>query len=225
MSPEKEPVQMSTPLCSLRDAGYGSPMSLKLERYNRAQHGDVLATRATGRDIGRVVADRLAQSPGLLLSFHGVDVASPAFLFELIGAIRATLLAPPTRWLLVTGMNDDVRESTELVLERLKMVLGQLENEQIELLGGAEHLQKTVKAAQELGVFTAPDLAAELELKLPALHQRLIQLVEAGVLSREDDPTATRGKRSKFAAPPIADDDDPVDRQDTGDFTAITVNG
>jgi hypothetical protein len=216
---------MSTPSCRLPDAGYGSPMSLKLERYDLAQHGDILATRSTGRDVGRAVAERLTESPGLLLSFHGVDVASPAFLFELIGAIRAALLTPPAHWLLVTGMNDDVRESAELVLERLKMVLGQLEDDQIQLLGGAHHLQKTIKAAQQLGVFTAPDLASELELKLPALHQRLIQLVEAGVLSREDDPTATRGKRSKFTAPPIADDDDLDDRQDTGDFAAITVNG
>ncbi|MGO9751978.1 MAG: hypothetical protein ACLP8S_16205 [Solirubrobacteraceae bacterium] len=199
-------------------------MSLKLERYDLAQHGDVLATRSTGRDVGRAVAERLAESPGLIVSFNGVDVASPAFLFELIGAIRAALIVPPTRWLLVTGMNDDVRESAELVLERLKMVLGQLENDQIELLGGARHLQDTIRAAQKLGAFTAPDLAAELELKLPALHQRLVQLVEAGVLSREDDPTATRGKRSKFTTPPDANDAMSA-RQDTGDFAAITVNG
>lgn len=224
MSTEKKPVQMSTPSYMLPGAGYGSPMSLKLERYDLAQHGDVLATRATGREVGRDVADRLTESPGILLSFHGVDVASPAFLFELIGAIRTALLGPQTHWLLVTGMNDDVHESAELVLERLKMVLGQLKDDQIELLGGAQHLQETIKAAQALGVFTAPDLAAELELKLPALHQRLLQLVEAGVLSREDDPTATRGKRSKFTAAPTARDDDPVDRQDTGGFAAITVN-
>jgi len=199
-------------------------MSLKLERYDLAQHGDVLATRSTGRDVGRVVAERLSDSAGVLLNFHGVDVASPSFLFGLISTIRVTLLEPPTHWLLVTGMNDDVRESAELVLERLKMMLGVLDHDQIELLGGSRHLQDTIKAAQQLGVFTAPDLARELELKLPALHQRLNQLVEAGVLSREDDPTAIRGKRSKFAAPPVADADRTDDRQDTGEFTAITVS-
>jgi hypothetical protein len=199
-------------------------MSLKLDSYGLAQHGEVLATRATGRDVGREVAQRLADSRGLLLNFHGVDVASPAFLFELITAIRATLLAPPAHWLLVTGMNDDVRESAGLVLERLKMVLGVLENDEIELLGGSEHLQDTIKAAQQLEVFTAPDLARELELKLPALHQRLNQLVEAGVLSRQDDPTAKRGKRSKFATPPIAQATDADDRHETGEFAAITVN-
>lgn len=208
----------------LSSAGYGSPMSLKLERYDLAKHGDVLATRATGRDIGREVAGQLADSDGLLLNFRGVDVASPAFLFELITAIRATLLAPPGHWLLVTGMNEDVRESAELVLERLKMVLGVLEEDEIELLGGSKHLQDTMRAAQELEVFTAPDLARELELKLPALHQRLSQLVEAGVLSRQDDHTAKRGKRSQFAAPPVAPARDPDDRHDTGEFAAITVN-
>lgn len=204
--------------------GYGSPMSLKLERYDLAHHGDVLATRATGRKVGQEVAGRLADSRGLLLNFRGVDVASPAFLFELITAIRATLLAPPEHWLLVTGMNDDVRESAELVLERLKMVLGALDQDEIELLGGSKHLQDTMRAAQQLGVFTAPDLARELELKLPALHQRLNQLVEAGVLTRQDDHTAKRGKRSKFAAPPAAPASDADDRHDTGEFAAITVD-
>jgi len=199
-------------------------MSLKLERYDLAQHGHVLATRSTGRDVGRVVADRLADGQGLLLNFRGVDVASPSFLFELIGAIRVALLTPPARWLLVTGMNDDVRESAELVLERLKMMLGVLDTDQIELLGGSQHLQETIKAAQELQAFTAPDLAHELKLKLPALHQRLNQLIEAGVLSRTDDPTATRGKRSMFNAPPVEDSDQADDRQDTGDFATITVS-
>jgi hypothetical protein len=224
MSPGRRPRQTSTSPHILARAGYGSSMSLKLERYDLLQHGPVLATRSTGREVGRVVAERLADEPGLLLNFRGVDVASPSFLFELISAIRATLMAPPSRWLLVTGMNDDVRESAELVLERLKMMLGVLRNDQIELLGGSEHLQDTIKAAQALEVFTAPDLARELELKLPALHQRLNQLVEAGVLAREDDPTATRGKRSKFTSPPVQEADQAADGQDTGGFAAITVN-
>jgi hypothetical protein len=198
-------------------------MSVKLERYDLARHGDVLATRSIGREVGRDVAERLCDSQGLLLNFHGVDVASPSFLFELIGAIRAALLAPSAHWLLVAGMNDDVRESAELVLERLKMMLGVLNHDQIDLLGGPQHLQDTINAAQQLRVFTAPDLAKELELKLPALHQRLNQLVEAGVLAREDDPRAVRGKRSKFATPPIADASEADDRQDTGGFAAITV--
>ena len=119
-------------------------------------------------------------------------------------------------------MNDDVLESAELVLDRLKMTLGTLDDGQIKLLGGSRHLQDTIRAAQELGTFTAPDLAEQLKIKLPALHQRLNQLIEAGVLVREDDPTATRGKRGKYSAPPTVPGDSGP-RHDTGEFTAITV--
>ena len=205
--------------------GYGSSMSVKLERYELARHGRVLATRSVGRDVGRTIAELIAQKPALLLSFYGVEVASPSFLFELISAVRAALIAQPQRWLLVTGMNEDVAESAELVLDRLKMTLGTLDDGQIKLLGGSQQLQDTIKAAQQLGTFTAPDLAEQLEIKLPALHQRLNQLIEAGVLTREDDPTATRGKRGKYSAPPAVLPDDAEDGQDTGELTALTVTG
>lgn len=198
-------------------------MSLKLDRYDLVEHGRVLATRSTGREVGRAVADRLTESPGILLSFFGVDVASPSFLFELISETKAALITPPSKWLLVAGMNDDVRESALLVLDRLKMIVGTLDHGQIEVLGGPQHLQETVRAAEELGSFTAPDLAEQLRIKLPALHQRLNQLVEAGVLTREDDPTATRGKRGKYMAPPTTESIEADDRHDTGEFTAITV--
>jgi len=203
--------------------GYGSPMSLKLERYDLVRTGRVLATRPVGREVGRAVAERLAESPGLLVSFYGVDVASPSFLVEVIGALHAVLSSTEDRMLLLTGMNEDVKESVELVLERLKMILGYLDNEQIELLGGSKQLAETLREAQELGSFTVPQLAERLELKLPALHQRLNQLLEAGVLSREDDPTATRGKRGKYAAPRSEDAREASDRQDTGEITAISV--
>jgi hypothetical protein len=198
-------------------------MSLKIERYDLVEHGRVLATRATGRDVGRTVAERLAAEPGLLMSFYGVDVASPAFLVELIGAVRAIRVTAGDRWLLLTGMNEDVRESVELVLDRLKVSLGNLQGEQIELLGGTKQLEDTLREAQQLGTFTAPELAERLEMKLPALHQRLNRLLESGLLIREDDPTATRGKRGKYTAAPSEDADHAGDRQDTGEITAISV--
>jgi DNA-binding MarR family transcriptional regulator len=137
----------------------------------------------------------------LLLSFHEVDVASPPFLDEVVRALRAVLLSGEKRWLLVTGFNDDVHESLEMVLKRNKMTLGTLEGAAVELLGGSSQLAETLREAQRMGTFTAPELADRLEMKLPALHQRLNALTEAGALAREDDPTATRGKRGKYSVP------------------------
>jgi DNA-binding MarR family transcriptional regulator len=197
-------------------------MSVNLLRYDLVKHGRVLATRAVGREVGRGVSTLLADSGGLLLSFYEVDVASPAFLSEVVTALRGVLISSEERWLLLTGMNEDVKESIELVLQREKMALGELDAGQIDLLGGSSQLHETLREAQKMGTFTAPDLAGRLKLKLPALHQRLNQLIEAGVLSREDDPTATRGKRGKYTAPTVSDVED-NDGQDTGEINAIVV--
>lgn len=186
----------------LRGAGYVSTMSLKIQRYDLVDKGRVLATRPLGREVGADVAARLGDGPGLLLSFYGVDVASPSFLREVLNALRGVLTSSEQHLLLFTGMNEDVRESVELVLKHDKMVLGSLDGDQVNLVGGSEHLSDTLREAQKLGTFTASELAERLKIKLPALHQRLNQLIEAGLLTREDDPTATRGKRGKYAAPP-----------------------
>ncbi len=176
-------------------------MSLKITRYDLVRHGRVLATRPKGREAARLTADQLSDSSGLLLNFHEVDVASPPFLDEIIRALRAVLLSGDKRWLLVTGYNEDVGESLEMVLQRHKMTLGSVEGEDLRLLGGSSQLAETLREAQRMGTFTAPDLADRLKLKLPALHQRLSALTEAGVLGREDDPTATRGKRGIYTVP------------------------
>jgi DNA-binding MarR family transcriptional regulator len=48
----------------------------------------------------------------------------------------------------------------------------------------------------------ARDLAEELQLKLPNLHQRLKTLEEAGALAKREDHTAERGRRYIWSAPP-----------------------
>jgi hypothetical protein len=198
-------------------------MSLKIERYDLVRNGRVLATRPAGREAGRNAAELLADADCLLVSFWQVDVASPPFLAEVVNALRAVLIADEKRWLLLTGMNEDVKESMELVLHRQKMSITALEGDHIELLGGSTQLIETLREAQRMGTFTAPDLADRLKIKLPALHQRLKALVEAGAVSREDDPTATRGKRGKYSAPSPEDIRDVAAPPETGEIKAVTV--
>jgi hypothetical protein len=199
------PGQWSTNLPPDNGSGhYGSAMSLNVTRYDLVRHGRVLATRAKGREAGREAAEQLTSSDGLLLSFWGVDVASLPFLDDVVRQLRAVLLGGD-KLLLVTGYNEDVKESIEIVLGRQKMTLAALEGEQISLLGGSTHLAETLREAQELREFTAPKLAERLQMKLPAVHARLNALAESGAIAREDDPTAKRGKRGKYTAPTPAD--------------------
>jgi len=179
-------------------------MSLNITRYDLVRHGRVLATRPKGREAARAAAEQLSDSSGMLLNFYEVDVASPPFLDEIVQALRAVLMSGDKRWLLVTGYNEDVGESLEMVLARHKMALASVasvQDDELKLLGGSSQLAETLREAQRMGTFTAPDLADRLKIKLPALHQRLNALTESGALGREDDPTATRGKRGIYSVP------------------------
>ncbi len=198
-------------------------MSMNLQRYDLVRHGRVLATRELGREVGRHMADILGGSDGVLASLWQVDVASLPFLTEMLIALRAHLAADDRSLLLFAGMNEDVRESLELAARRQKMSVAALANDQVELLGGSAQLADTLRAAQEAGEFTAPDLADRLSIKLPALHQRLNILVEAGALSREDDSTATRGRRSKYKTLSQSDVDELSDGLAPEEIAAVTT--
>jgi DNA-binding MarR family transcriptional regulator len=172
-------------------------MSLKPRAYTLNQHGGVLGTRDLGRAVGRELQDALAHAPGIVLSFSGVEVASPPFLDELLASIHASLHGGEVNKLLViVGLNDDVKETMLFVLERRKLALATLEDHQIKLLGGSRQLQETLREAQRLGEFSAPDLAERLEIKLPAMHQRLQALLQAGAVGRTREQTSERGRHS-----------------------------
>lgn len=180
-------------------------MSLNVTTLDLVRQGDVLATRDRGRTVGRAALDSLPDSVHLLLNFAGVAVASPPFLDELLVTLRpATVGGDTGRLVVAVGLNDDVRESLEMVLERRKMVMAELRDDQVELLGGPDQLHATVRAAIALGEkFTAPELAEQLKMKLPAVHQRLKALTDAGVLAREIDPTSKRGVRHSYVTPKV----------------------
>jgi hypothetical protein len=176
-------------------------MSLKPIAYPLNSHGGVLATRELGRTVGRELQDALADASGLVLSFAGVEVASPPFLDELLSSVHAVLSGGEANKLVVIdGLNDDVKESLLMVLERRKQALATLEGAQIKLLGGNRQLQETLREAQAMAEFSAPDLAERLEIKLPALHQRLQALLETGVVSRSSKSTGERGRHAYRAA-------------------------
>ncbi len=82
-----------------------------------------------------------------------------------------------------------------------------LTNGQMRLLGGSKQLKDTLREAQDLGYFTAPQLAERLALKLPNLHARLKALAEAGAVAREEDSSGhevNRGRPARgFHAPDV----------------------
>jgi hypothetical protein len=185
-------------------SGYVSPMSVKPVHFALADHGRVLATRNAGRKVAAHLAELIEGQPSIVLNFHDVEAVTPPFLDELLRVVRAELAAKREgRVIVVTNLDDDVRETLQLLLDRHRLSLAELRGGRVELLTSVPYLAETLQAAQDLGTeyFTAPQLAERLALKLPNANQRLGQLVQAGAIARERDPDAERGKRYRYSAP------------------------
>jgi hypothetical protein len=173
-------------------------MSLTPHMIRLSRRGRALGTRALGEDVAQEVREASRTASALIVDFQGVRVASSPFLDEVACALRSAIADQRQRYVLLANLNEDLADTMKLVLARRGMMLGALDGEQLEVLGGGPHLQETLAAAQELGTFTAAELAERLAQKLPNLHQRLAQLQDAGVISSEEDPTARRGRRLRF---------------------------
>ena len=156
----------------------------KLQLLNLVEFGSVLSSREAGREAADRVQDAAAHG-GVVVNFRDVEIATPSFLDEVVMR-SAQLLRGKDLILVITGLDHEVRESLEMVLEYRQMRLAYLDNDQIKVLGGSKLLNDTLKAAQELGSFKAPELADQLKLKLPNLHGRLTSLLETGALTREE---------------------------------------
>jgi anti-anti-sigma regulatory factor len=166
-------------------------MSVKRNALAFKVPGKVLGTRALGHEV----AEQLRELAGdgeqdLFVDFASVQVASSPFLDEVARTLRAWNADHPDRFVILVSLNEDVKDTLELVLERRDMALAEVEKGTLRLIGGRAHLQETLKAAQELEVFTAAELAEQLKLKLPNLHQRLVALQATGAVVRVRPPGA-----------------------------------
>jgi DNA-binding transcriptional ArsR family regulator len=164
--------------------------------------GQVLATR----DRGRALADRLrtlAEEPGdIILDFEGVEAATPPFLQEVIDALHDVIYreSDTGRIVFAVNMNDDLAESMTFVLNRRKAALLYRSGDILELLGESSQLAETLRQAQQLRSFTAPELAEKLAINPSTANKRLEKLLEAGAVRRERDTEATRGIRHIYHA-------------------------
>lgn len=173
---------------------------MTLQPLSLSGFGSVLSTRERGSEAAEHLL-RMLDEGSVVLSFAGVEVATPSYLDELLTRLRGALEAKPEAMVIVTEVNRDISESLQLVLDNRNMVLARLSDNKIELLGGNKQLRETMAAASDLGRFKATELADRLEVKLPNVHQRLKTLTEAGALGRRVDETAVRGLRYEFEAP------------------------
>lgn len=165
-------------------------------------HGRVLATREKGQRVARHLGELVREPAHLLLDLAEVEVVTPPFLDELLGELQRVLQRHRDHggFAIAVNLNEDVRETFEMVLERRRHALAYWHEDQLGLLGGNPHLARTLREARQLGEFTAPELAERLALKLSNANQRLSALQAAGAVSRERDLDAERGIRFRYQA-------------------------
>ncbi len=176
--------------------------------YYLSDQGAMLSTRPRGREAADQLR-RLADEPGdLIIDFSRVEVASAPFLQELIDGIQTIILTAGDagRLTLLANMNDDVYETMGYVLSRKKLTVPYQRGNEIDLLEATPQLAETLREAQRLVSFTAPDLAKQLKIEPSAATQRLKKLLLMGAVVREEDSTAQRGKRHLYRpVTPFAD--------------------
>src|SRR5436305_1341627 len=180
-------------------------MPMKSDVVALRAHGRVLGTRKLGSELAAALRQRVAATDGVVVvDFDGVEVASSPVLDEIACALRAAIADNPGRFVVLTNLNEDVHDTLRLVVEQRDMSLAMLKDDELQLIGGRQHLEETLRGAQELGTFTAAQLADRLELKLPNLHQRLGQLQAAGAVTRVE-PAGGPQRALVFATPDIAE--------------------
>lgn len=177
----------------------------ELLHFRLVDEGNVLGTRADGVRAAQKLRSLYADQSAIVLDFDDVDAASIPYLSELLAAIAEILVQ--TRNIgrpvvAVANVGDDVVVELQAVLERRKATIAVLRGSGVELLSGAPHLEETLREAQALpATFTTNQLAERLAINVTSLNERLSTLVEAGVLARERDPSAKRGKRYLYRLP------------------------
>lgn len=174
----------------------------KLIRFPLADEGRVLATREKGLEAGEQIRRVAADGGDLVLDFGKIEVASAPYLQEIINAVQGILASAGEegRIVVLTHMNDDVESTMGYVVDKKKLTVPYGNAEQVCLLEATEAIAITFRAAQQLGSFTAPELASMLELNDDAATKRLTKLMSSGAVRRERDPDARQGVRHIYQA-------------------------
>lgn len=150
------------------------------------------------------VMSELLPGDALVLDLGGVEAMTISFADELFAKLvkERALNGTTGCLLLLTGASPEIRETIEVALERRSLfVVNQLLDRSLELLSAPVHLAETYRHAQEMGEFTARDLADRLEITLPAANNRIKALAELGAVTRKRHDPAHGGRQFIYQAP------------------------
>jgi hypothetical protein len=88
--------------------------------------GPVLSTRERGRALADELEGALREGTGVVLSFEGVEIVTPSYLDEVLTRAAGILRMPGAGLFVAVGLDEEVRDTLEMVLEHRKLMLAAL---------------------------------------------------------------------------------------------------
>lgn len=177
-------------------------------RFDVTAYGSYLATRDTGAKVRDELEHDLRRASAgetVEVSFADVEAVTISFADEFLGKLvteRAAGLLLPDVALIVTNLNDEVREALHVCLERRDGVAVYRHGRRHELLGATDDiLNQTFERARARQEFRASELADDLGISPQNANNRLKRLVEAGALLRVRTAPKGGGKEFVYRAP------------------------
>ncbi len=177
-------------------------------------HGKFLATREPAKLVLRELEDKIpANTHTVVIDFTGVDAMTHSYCDEFLARYYATLASTVNNRdgtdrnpaiVLLTGLEEDVRETITICLERCDLIALEDRDSQPFVLAASAVLNETFKAAQQLGTFTALQLAERMGVTAPNANNRLKRLVAARALLREQRVAERGGKEFTYAVPELS---------------------
>lgn len=177
---------------------------MKFELVREHGHSS-FATRSVAAEYRARVSGLLVQPTDDLLEIDlsGVDAMTVSFADELIAKLAAErrIFGKDDSFFLVSNGSPEVVETIEVALERRGLFTAhRAATGEVVLLGASTHLKETYRAAQQLGEFTARELAETLGLTPPAANNRIKLLAQSGAVARVRRDPAGGGRQYVYLA-------------------------
>ena len=164
----------------------------------------------SGRELGDKARHDLERAIGALmpgdavaLDFSDIAAVSVPFVDNFLGPLLSGRLGGyyEEHPFVILGASDDVEETIAAALMVRGLSALSIGSRGARLLGSEPSLDETVRFAQDLGEFSATDLAAAFDLTPQAANNRLKALWRAGALTRQQIKPERGGKEFRYRLP------------------------
>ena len=165
---------------------------MHIQKITMVDFGDILVTRKMGEQIRQrivTVLERNGVPESLLLDFNKVRIIDYSCADELVARMAVELIAKlhGDRYLILSGLNETLRENVEVALKQRELALLTWDQGQWQVIGELRsYLQPGLNLINDKGIATARDLADNEDLAINTASNRLTELSKLGLTQRSE---------------------------------------